>query len=188
MEIKSFRHWIVEQAESGIEPIYPTHDELSQLSWFQALERTLATEEIGVLWNTGKVAYAKGTRKLGIVYGRTVDDYTFYPRRGVVRNGAFSVKEGIPFDSMEAWNAALFSVYTRIVSGIFGHASRTKLENAIIQRDQEAIVRFFTEINRHLEQFDQEPRSDAFLFAILHEISTPEEAAVMRELLTLGLL
>jgi len=197
--LQNFRQFILEQEgltldeQSLNEPateesggyITPTHEELSQLYWFQALHRTLETLDQGARWDTGQLAMSHGTRRLTASHDRS---YTFYPKRGTITYGGMKSAAGIPYDSLEAWNAALFLVYTRIVSRLLGLNSSARFKNAIIKKDGIAITQFFNNINDHLSRHGVDPRPESFLFSLLYDISSPEEAEVMRDLRRLGLL
>ena len=191
--LQNFRQFILEQEGSALnEPateesggyITPTHEELSQLYWFQALVRTLETIDQGARWDTGQLAMSNGTRRLTPSNDRS---YNFYPKRGTIIHGASTLSSGIPYDSLESWNAALFVVYTRIVAQLLGLKS-IRFKNAIIKKDADAITQFFNSINQHLQSHGVDPRPESFLFSLLYDISSPEEAEVMRDLRRLGLL
>ncbi len=197
--LQNFRQFILEQEgltldeQSLNEPateesggyITPTHEELSQLYWFQALHRTLETIDRGARWDTGQLAMSNGTRRLTASHDRS---YNFYPKRGTIIYGGMTIAAGIPYDSLEAWNAALFLVYTKIVSRLLGLNSTTRFKRAIIKKDGIAITQFFDDINDHLSSHGVDPRPESFLFSLLYVISSPEEAEVMRDLRRLGLL
>ena len=197
--LQNFRQFILEQEgltldeQSLNEPateesggyITPTHEELSQLYWFQAIHRTLETLDQGARWDTGQLAMSNGTRRLTESHDRS---YNFYPKRGTITYGGMKIAAGIPYDSLEAWNAALFLVYTKIVSRLLGLNSTTRFKRAIIKKDGIAITQFFNNINDHLSSHGVDPRPESFLFSLLYDISSPEEAEVMRDLRRLGLL
>lgn len=197
--LQNFRQFILEQEGSTLdeqslnEPateesggyITPTHEELSQLYWFQALHRTLETICQGARWDTGQLAMSNGTRRLTPSHDRS---YNFYPKRGTIICGQSTISSGIPYDSLEAWNAALFLVYTRIVSRLLGLNSSARLKPALIKKDGIAITQFFNNINDHLSRHGVDPRPESFLFSLLDDISSPEEVEVMRDLRRLGLL
>ena len=191
--LQNFRQFILEKEGSALnEPateesggyITPTHEELSQLSWFQAIVRTLETIDQGARWDTGQLAMSNGTRRLTPSNDRS---YNFYPKRGTIIYGASTLSSGIPYDSLESWNAALFVVYTKIVAQLLGLKS-IRFKNAIIKKDADAITQFFNSINQHLQSHGVDPRPESFLLSILYDISSPEEAEVMRDLRRLGLL
>ena len=182
MEILSFHQFLNEQEK--VEPIFPTHAELEGLHWFQSLKRTLNTIGDEPEWTTGKLAYSRGTRKLSI----SRDEFNFYPLTGKIINGAFTMRAKLPFDSLESWNAALFPVYTKVISSRLGLNNSKPFSNAIVGRDSAKIIDWFNQVNQHLAEYNIDPRPEAFLFSILHEISTPDERAVIDDLLQLGLI
>jgi hypothetical protein len=199
MSIKSFSQWLGESEQAveqhrAEEPggyITPTHEELSQLYWFQALVSTLETIGQGARWDTGQLAMSNGTRRLTLLFDNSplnTRAYNFYPKSGTIMCGASTISRGIPYDSLEAWNAALFIVYTRIVARLLGLYNSARLKAALVKKDGIAITQFFNSINQHLQSHGVNPRPESFLFSLLDHISSPEEAEVMLDLRRLGLL
>ena len=182
MNAKSFQQFINEESP-GV-PLSPTHAELEELHWFQSLKRTLNTIDIDPEWTTGKLAYSRGNRKLSV----SRDEFIFYPLRGTIINNAFTMRAKLPFDSLEAWNAALFVVYTKVIGGRLGLGNARQFSRAVLTRDSTKITDMFNQLNDHLAGYGIDPRPKAFLFSILQEVSSPEESSAISDLLDLGLM
>lgn len=189
MSIKSFHQFINESAQPVGTPIFPSHEELSGLKWFRALERVLATIEIEVKWNTGRVAYERGSRELITRYddsreNQKIDTFRFYPKTGTIYWNQFTMKPGTRLDSLADWNEAIFAVYCKVVAGLLGLPNLTRLKSAILTKDSAQLVSMFNEVNERR----RETLPEEFLFAILEEVFTPEEVDAIQDLLDLGLL
>ena len=172
--------------------IAPTHEQLADLYWFKALGQVLGTISGSAFWRTGDRAYANGTRQLSIHRDYSYRDelFVFYPKRGTLvdPDGGQTIKSGIPFATLEDWNSALFLVYLKVIARLLGLRTLTGLRTAILGKDSSTITQFFNSINQHLQSVGVDPRPESFLFAILSEISTPEEREVIRDLIQLGLI
>ena len=172
--------------------ITPTHEQLADLYWFKALGQVLGTISGSAFWRTGDRAYANGTRQLSIHRDDSyrLEIFVFYPKRGTLvdPDGGQTIKSGIPFATLEDWNSALFLVYLKVIARLLGLRTLTGLRTAILGKDSSTITQFFNSINQHLQSVGVDPRPESFLFAILSEISTPEEREVIRDLIQLGLI
>ncbi len=196
MYILPYSHWTSlsesESDTSGI--IYPTHEELSELRWFRALQTLCKTLGGGAEWTTGKIAYDNGSRKISLQYywdsinpDNSVD-YIFYPKKGtlVLKSSGSAIKKEIDYSSLAGWDSALFHLYLTAVSGALWLPNITYIREVFAKQDSDKLVAYFKRTQDRLAQREADPLPDEFLSAVLKELD-PEGSKRLRFRLSLGL-
>jgi hypothetical protein len=191
--------FIVEDQDQKAElkniPLSPTHEELSGLHWFRALQTLCETIGGGAEWTTGKIAYENGSRKISIEtesltnrnYNEPID-WIFYPQRGtlVFKPSGGAVKKGIDFSSLPGWDSALFHLYLTIISRELLVDRIAPFKTMFERRDSDTLINIFDSANDRRANMDNTILPDEFLVAILKELD-PEGSKRLRFRISLGL-
>jgi hypothetical protein len=198
MYILPYSHWtsLSESESESKEPatISPTHEELSGLHWFRALDTLCKTLGGGTEWTTGKIAYDNGSRKISLQYywditnPDNIVDNIFYPKKGtlVLKASGNAIKRGIDYSSLAGWDSALFHLYLTAVSGALWLPNITHIREVFAKQDSDKLVAYFKRTQDRLAQREEDPLPDEFLSAVLKELD-PEGSKRLRFRLSLGL-
>ena len=199
MYILPYSHWtrLSESESESKEPenISPTHEELSELRWFRALDTLCKTLGGGAEWTTGKIAYDNGSRKISIESESLIEgnyneymDWIFYPQKGtlVFKPTGGSMKKGIDFSSLAGWDSALFHLYLTIISRQLWVNQIIPFKTMFERRDSATLIDIFDRANERRANQDNTTLPDEFLVAILKELD-PEGSKGLRFRISLGL-
>ena len=169
----------------------PSHEELSNLTWFGHFTLLLETLDSSVQWSTGTKAYTNGTRMLTVTDQQRAhkEHYRFYPLKGTIYRDDTIILRDIKLITLLDWEDAFKRMWVQKVSQLLDVDRHLRVRRALESGDLPQFEQWIEKVNQSRAEVSYlDPLPENLIIAISAAFASPEEMEVIKYLRSVGLI